>query len=105
MFSITPIVSSNYTASWGEQVRIDMSSKTAPEIIAIQLPAAAPSNAGQVLSIVTCNQGGAENGSAVQVFPAAGQTIGGARGWAPQGGEQRILLSSDGKDVQVVSVT
>lgn len=105
MFSITPIVYGNYTASWGELVRLNMASKTAPEIIAIQLPAASPENAGQILSIVTTNQGGAEDGSAVQIFPVTGQTIGGAKDWAPQGGEQRLAFVSDGENVQCLSLT
>lgn len=105
MFSITPIVSSNYTASWGELVRVDMSGKTAPEIVAIQLPAAAPANAGQILSIATTNQGGAEDGSAVQIFPTGAQTIGGVMGWAPQRGEQRLQFVSDGENVQCLSLT
>lgn len=105
MFSITPKVSSDYTASWGEQVRIDMAGKVAPEIVKVQLPAAAPSNAGQVISVVTTNPGGAEDGSAVQILVPAGQTVGGSHDCAPQQNEQRLLFSSDGENIQVVSVT
>mgnify|MGYP001244490794 FL=1 len=103
MFSITPIVSSNYSASWGELVRLDMSGKLAPDVVAIQLPAAAPANTGQVLAICTTNPGGAEDGSAVRIVPAQGQTIAGSKDWAPQQGERFYLFVSDGSAVRIVS--
>lgn len=103
MFSVTPKVSSNYTASWGELVRLNMAGKIAPEVVQIQLPAAAPANAGQVLAISTTNLGGSEDGSAVQVVPAPGQTIAGSTNWAPQQGERFYIFASDGENIQLVS--
>lgn len=105
MFNITPIVTTNYAASWGELVRLDMRGKVAPDIVQIRLPPAGKTNAGQTLAIATTNPGGAEDGSAVQIVPPPGQTINGNVACAPQQNEQRLLFVSDGENIQCLSAT
>ncbi len=66
-WSITPVVTSDYTAGIGELVQVDMAGKVAPDVVTIFLPAAAMANAGQSIVIVTVNMGGAEDGSKVRL--------------------------------------
>jgi hypothetical protein len=64
---ISPIVSSDYAASIGELVQIDMRGKMAPDVLTIALPEATATNVGQSVIVVTVNSGGAEDGSRVRM--------------------------------------
>jgi hypothetical protein len=105
-WSITPVITTDYAPSWGELVRINMAGKIAPESVTIKLPPSDKTSVGKCISVVTTNQGGAEDGSSIRITSSNGQTIGGVPNeWAPSTGEHRLVFVSDGQNVQVLSIT
>ena len=105
-WTVAPIVTTDYAPAWGELVRVNMSGKVAPESVAIKLPASDKTTIGQCIAVVTVNQGGAEDGSAIRITSSNDQTIGGVPDeWSPSAGEHRLVFISDGQNVQVLSIT
>ena len=105
-WAVTPVITTDYAPAWGELVRINMAGKVAPESVTIKLPASDKTTVGQCIAVVTVNQGGAEDGSAIRITSSNDQTIGGVPNeWAPSTGEHRLMFVSDGQNVQVLSIT
>lgn len=65
-WTISPVVTSDYFASIGELVQVDMAGKAAPDIVTINLPDPGP-HLGRSIAIVTINGGGAEDGSRLRL--------------------------------------